>query len=259
MAREEFVTVAGCKTKLLRAGEGPPLLFLHGAGGAAAWTPFMQSLSRQFDVFVPQHPGFDDSETPEWLDNVGDLAYFYLDFIRHFALTGLHLVGTSIGGWIACEAAVRDCRSLASLTLVAPAGLRLRGTPKTDIFMLPPQDYARRLFHDSRLADAVLARQPTDAELTAQIKNKLTTAKIGWSPRLFDPDLHKWLHRITPPTLILWGDDDQIIPTAYGPLFNALIPQSRLETIDNCGHLPHVEKADELAARIISFCFETRQ
>ena len=61
------------------------------------------------------------------------------------------------------------------------------------------------------------------------MKNRLTTAKLGWQPRLYNPHLHKWLHRISVPTLILWGDDDKIIPPGYGPAFRDLIPGSRLE------------------------------
>lgn len=258
MAQDGFETIAGCRTKVMRAGAGAPLLFLHGSGGAGAWTPFMERMSQNFDVIVPQHPGFNESDTPEWLDNIGDLAYFYLDLIAQFGLSDLHLVGTSIGGWIACELAIRDCHALASLTLVAAAGIRVKGAPKADIFMLSPEDYARHLFHDPALVEAAIARQPSEAELDAQLKNRLAVANLSWAPRLYSPDLHKWLHRISVPTLIVWGENDRLIPPVYGPALQSLIPGSLLETIANCGHLPHVEKADEVAARITAFCHGAR-
>ena len=91
--RETFETVNGCKIRVLRGGQGAPLLYLHGALGVYAWTPFMEQLSRRFDVIVPDHPGFGESDTPDWLDNVGDLAYFYLDVMEALGLTGVHLVG----------------------------------------------------------------------------------------------------------------------------------------------------------------------
>ena len=72
--------------EVLRGGQGAPLLYLHGALGVYAWTPFMERLSRRFDVIVPDHPGFGESDTPDWLDNVGDLAYFYLDVIQALGL-----------------------------------------------------------------------------------------------------------------------------------------------------------------------------
>ena len=82
------------------------------------------------------------------------------------------------------------------------------------------------------------------------MKNRLTTAKLGWQPRLYNPHLYKWLHRISVPTLILWGDDDKIIPPGYGPAFRDLIPGSRLEVFANCGHVPHVENTDEWVAKV---------
>ena len=105
--KETTLRVAGCGVSVKRAGQGAPLLFLHGGGGAPRWLPFMTSLAERFDVIVPEHPGFGKSETPEWLDTIGDLAFFYLDFIKQLGLERVHLVGSSMGGWIAAELAVR--------------------------------------------------------------------------------------------------------------------------------------------------------
>ncbi|HWL03699.1 MAG TPA: alpha/beta hydrolase [Xanthobacteraceae bacterium] len=251
--RETFETVAGCKTRVMRGGgKGEPLIFLHGASGASQWIPFMDKLAEQFDVFVPEHPGFGGSDTPDWLDNVGDLAYFYLDFMDQLGLSGVHLVGTSMGGWLASEIAVRNQTALASLTLVAPVGIRLKGVRKADIFLLSPEETVRHLFHDPKLVEMALSRTPSEEELDIAAKNRLIMAKLAWEPRLFNPHLHKWLHRITVPTQIVWGENDRIVPAAYGPEFQRLIPGSKLEIIPECGHVPHTEKADVLAAKIIS-------
>src|SRR5207244_1229615 len=88
------VEVAGCKLNLRRGGSGEPLLYLHGASGAAAVMPFMEKLASRFDVLVPEHPGFGLSEEPAWLENIHDLAYFYLDFLRALDLRGAHVVGS---------------------------------------------------------------------------------------------------------------------------------------------------------------------
>src|SRR5215510_2005939 len=101
------IAVKDCSIRLMRGGAGQPLMILHGASGAGAWLPFMRSLADKFDVIVPEHPGFGASDTPDWLDNIHDLAYFYLDFLAMLDLTGVHLVGLSLGGWIAAELAVR--------------------------------------------------------------------------------------------------------------------------------------------------------
>ena len=80
-------------------------------------------------MIVPEHPGFDDSDTPDWLDTIHDLAYFYLDFLAQLDLDRVHLAGVSLGGWIAAEMAVRDTSRLASLTLVGAAGIHVPGVP----------------------------------------------------------------------------------------------------------------------------------
>ncbi len=245
--------IAGCEVTMQRGGSGQPLLFLHGACGAGRWLPFMEALSHTFDVIVPEHPGFGQSETPAWLDNIHDLAYFYLDFVEHLGLQQVHLVGTSMGGWIAAELAVRDQHSLRSLTLVASAGIHVQGIQPGDMFLWSDQELIHNLFANHNLADAMLNEKPSQDEQDIQLKNKLTTAKLAWQPRLYDPHLTKWLHRITVPTLVMWGAEDKLIPAEYGPAFRDLIPNARLEVFRDCGHLPHVEKMSDFVSTLLRF------
>jgi pimeloyl-ACP methyl ester carboxylesterase len=254
--RETLQTFDGCRIRLMRAGAGPALLYLHGARGASAWLPFMQQLSERFDVIVPEHPGFGGSDTPDWLDNVGDLAYFYLDVMEALGIEGVHLVGTSLGGWIAAELAVRSCARLKTLTLSAAAGIHVKGVSKGDIFLWSPEKFLRSMYHDPALADAAVAQPLSEAEQMADMKNRLATAKLAWQPRLYNPHLAKWLHRIDVPTLVLWGDDDKIIPPPYGPAFAERIPGARLEVIGNCGHVPQLERSTEWVAKITTFIDE---
>ena len=248
-------SVAGCDVSVRRGGLGPPLLFLHGARGAADWLPFMEKLSRSFDVIVPEHPGFGQSETPAWLDNIHDLAYFYLDFMEHLGIEQIHLMGASMGGWIAAELAVRDQHRLRSLTLVAPAGIHVRGVQTGDFFLWSEQELVHNLFASQRFAEemALLNDKRTQEEKDIQLKNKLTAAKLAWQPRLHDPHLKKWLHRITVPALIVWGAEDKLIPAEHGPEFRDLIPNSRLEVFPDCGHLPQVEKMADFVGLVARF------
>jgi pimeloyl-ACP methyl ester carboxylesterase len=246
-------TIAGCKIRLSRAGSGAPMLFLHGAGGAPAWLPFMEALAQRYDLLVPEHPGFGGSDSPDWLDNIGDLAYFYLDVIEKLGLEDLHLVGASLGGWIAAELAVRNTTRLKSLTLVAPAGIHVKGIRKGDVFMWSADETARRLFHDQELAEAMIAAPQTEATQMARMKNSLALARLAWQPRFYNPHLEKWLHRVNVPTLLIWGQHDQVIPPAYGPAFARLIPNARLEIVADCGHLPYVEQPLEFVALVNRF------
>jgi pimeloyl-ACP methyl ester carboxylesterase len=258
-AVESFETIAGCKVQVLRGGKGAPLLFLHGARGAGVWLPFFKALSEHFEVIVPEHPGFGRSDTPEWLDNVGDLANFYLSFIQKLGLRDVNLVGTSMGGWIAADLAVRNSGPLRTLTLVAAAGIHVPGVPKGDFFLWAPEQLVRNLFFDQTFAEHMLKQTPDETERKRQAQNALTMAKLAWQPRLYDPNLRKWLHRIDRPTLIVWGDSDKLIPPAYGPAFRDLIPGARLEVINNCGHLPHVEKTSELVNLVVKFIEEAKR
>lgn len=246
----EMMEISGCRIEVMRGGAGDALLFLHGAGGASEWMPFMDRLAERFDVIVPSHPGFGRSDTPEWLDNMQDLAYFYLDFLEALDLHGVHLVGNSLGGWLACEIAVRTTERIKTLTLVSPGGIHLKGVPKGDIFLWGPEERVRNTFHDRKLAEARLAREPSEEEGDIALKNTFATAKLAWHPRFYNPDLHKWLHRIDVPTMLVWGDSDKVFPPAYGEAFRDLIPGSKLRIVPECGHLPHQEKLDDFLAAV---------
>ena len=145
-----------------------------------------------------------------------------------------------MGGWIAAELAVRSTRDLASLTLIGSAGIRVKGVQMADIFLMSYEQLTRSMFADPAFAEIILMLPVTEEEQDQRLKNALAVAKLGWQPRLYNPHLAKWLHRIDVPTLICWGDSDKIVPPAYGPAFRDLIPGSRLQVFERCGHLSSV-------------------
>jgi pimeloyl-ACP methyl ester carboxylesterase len=238
---DTFVEVDGCRTHLRRAGKGEPLLFLHGASGAPVIMPFMEKLAQRFDVLVPQHPGWGRSDEPVWLENIHDLAYFYLDFLKQLDLRNVTVVGSSMGGWIAMEMAVRDTARMKSLVLVSPAGVAAPGVQPADIFLMTPEELIRNLFVDEKLVQARLSA-PVDVD--ESLKNRHATARLAWEPRLHDPFLPKWLHRIDVPVKIIWGKQDRILPVGILDELKRLVPGAKTLVLDNCGHLPHAEKVD---------------
>jgi len=245
---QSFVELDGCRVNLRRGGRGRPLLFLHGASGAPVILPFMEKLAERFDVLVPEHPGYGQSDEPEWLDNIHDVAYFYLDFLKRLELREVALVGNSMGGWMAMEIAVRDTSRLASLVLVSPAGISAPGVQPADIFLMTPEETVKNLFFDQRLAQARLAEPVTPEAIDIALKNRHTTARLAWEPRLHDPFLPKWLHRIDVPVKIVWGREDRILPIAFLEEYKRLLPKAQIHVVEGAGHLPHVEKADEFVA-----------
>src|SRR5215467_7617843 len=146
----ERTTIDGTAVRLFRGGVAGarPLVFLHGAGGHTGWMAFLDELSQHYEVFAPEHPGFGQSDDPPWLDEIGDLAFFYLDFLHALGLDRVHLIGTSLGGWIAAELAVRNTSRLATLTLVCAVGVTPKGAAMEDVFRMSPEEHARRFYFD---------------------------------------------------------------------------------------------------------------
>ena len=251
--QQERIDVRGTRITLKRGGEGRKLLYLHGANGAPGVRPFMEMLAQSYDVLVPEHPGFGGSDEPEWLDTIHDLAYFYLDFLEKLDLRDVHLVGSSLGGWLALEIAVRDRSRLSALTAVGPLGIYVPGVKRGDMFLWSPEEKVRNLFYDQKLADRMLAvpMSPEQAEL--EVKNLHAVARLAWEPRMYDPHLAKWLHRIKLPTQIIWGHHDKVLPPAYAKEFQKLIPGARVDIVRQCGHLPHTEKPEEFVRLVKDF------
>jgi pimeloyl-ACP methyl ester carboxylesterase len=241
----EMVTVDGASIRVLRGGpaaaDALPLVFLHGAGGHTGWMGFLEELSQRFTVYAPEHPGFGQSDDPPWLDGINDLAYFYLDLLKALDLQRVHLIGTSLGGWIAAELAVRDTARLASLTLVGAVGITAGGETIPDIFRMPVEENLRRFYADQeRAARRVGDMAKVDMELVA--KNRATVTRLAYRPRFHNPDLGKWLHRIDVPTLLVWGEADGLVPPKFGEAYRALIPGSRLVVLPAAGHAPFDEQ-----------------
>ncbi len=247
---ETIVDRRGCRLLLRRAGAGAPLLFLHGANGFPGWLPFFEALSDRFDVLAPDHPSFGRSTTPPWLDEVGDLAYFYLDLMDALRLDAVHLVGHSLGGWIALELAIRSTARVKTLTLIDAAGIRIKGKPIADILVMDREDLVHAAFADPRFVEQQLGLSLTP-EIQEQIAlNRVAAARLAWQPRFFNPHLHKWLHRVTVPTAIVWGEHDGIVPPDYAAAFQSLIPGSRVTMVAGASHSPHVERPEAVLEAI---------
>jgi pimeloyl-ACP methyl ester carboxylesterase len=254
MPKRDSVVVNDSVISYQRAGCGEPLLFLHGSASIAAWPRFLTDLAQHYDVIVPDHPGFGESPSPQWLDNIHDVAYAYLGFISQLGLTNVNVVGHALGGWIACEIAIRCDRDFRSLALIAPAGIRVLGIRKLDTFLMSPEAVAAHSYVDS--SDYAARAVPDNADehaVEVYLRDQLTYARLAWQPRLFDPHLDKWLNRISVPTLLTWGEDDQVIPPAYADAFASMIPRARRETIAGAGHYPQIEQPAAFVQCLMAF------
>jgi pimeloyl-ACP methyl ester carboxylesterase len=257
--RETFHTVRNVRARLLTAGDGPPVVFLHGARGIERWLPFFDLLAAHHSVMAPEHPGFGGSDNPAFIRDVSDVAMYYLDFLDDLAVASggerVHLVGQSLGGWIAAELATRNCAHLASLTLLAPAGVRVKGVLSGDNFIWSPEETERNLVYDQAVAERAIAAGAamTADEADRALVNRYAAAKLGWEPRWFSPALERWLHRIKVPTLVMWGAEDRLLPVQYAEVWRREVPDVTVEIIPACGHLLHVEQAEQVANRLLAF------
>ncbi|MGA7487112.1 MAG: alpha/beta hydrolase [Xanthobacteraceae bacterium] len=249
--RESVIEVAGAKLSCREAGAGAPVVFLHDAAGAA-WDPLLDALSARYRVLAPEHPGFGHGPLPEWMMSVGDVAFCYLDLLRALDLREVHLVGHGLGGWIAAEIAIRDTSRLASLALLAPAGVESPQAPFDDIFAWTAEEFARRHFHDAELAREWQQAQAA-LGIDVVLQNRTALARLAWNPRLHNPQLPYWLHRIDVPTLLVWGEDDQVVPFACHAPFQRAIRQAELVSLPRSGHALPIERGREIAPRLMAF------
>ncbi len=241
--------VRGCDVLCRTEGDGKPLLFLRGFDIAYDTGPFVSALAREARVIVPDHPGFGASPLPDWLRGMGDMAYFYLDFLETLDLRGVHVVGTGIGAWIAAEIAIRDSTRLSRLSLVGPAGLRHDGGAFGDPFIRAPDALHAFLFSEGRAPP--LEHSNDDAAIDLRLKNAFGLARIAWQPRLAHPELQRWIHRVHVPVDLVWGSADRVIPPMHARAWTDALPGTRLTMIEGAGHLAHIERPAEVAAAIL--------
>jgi pimeloyl-ACP methyl ester carboxylesterase len=250
--RTERLRVGEVSVRLLHAGSGPRLLFLHAAGGGG-WTPFLDELSRSFEVLAPDHPGFDESEQTEEMEGVDDLVYHYLRLLDLLGIDSAIVVGASLGGWIAAELAVHSPHRVDRLVLMSPAGLRIPEAPPLDLFLLPPERIVETLFHDPRAAAGLFPEEPSIDQILRAYHNNAAFARYALRPYLNDPKLERRLYRIAAPTLVLWPDDDRVIPRAHAERYAERIAEARLEIIADCGHVLDGERPQEITQAVLAF------
>ncbi|HEU4623731.1 MAG TPA: alpha/beta hydrolase [Steroidobacteraceae bacterium] len=251
----QLVEVQGLKLELLVKGKGAPLLLLHGMDGIEGCARIIDLLARDFTVYAPSHPGFGASELPRSFSTVDDLAYFYLDLLDHFDLRDVTVVGFSLGGWIAAEMLVKNASRVAKLVLGAPLGLRTaerKTMHVTDLFMLDPKEVDATMQVTPAASNVNLASLP-ERTLERIARNAEAVCLFGWSPYLYNPKLHLRLHRITVPTVLLWGREDRFAPLEYAKRFAAQLRASRFETLAGCGHRIYVDCPELAAAKIVNF------
>jgi pimeloyl-ACP methyl ester carboxylesterase len=256
----ETLDVHGLEVAYRRKGSGPATLFLHGAGATRMWLPFYERLSETVDLIAPEHPGFGDTPLPDWLEGFDDLVLHYRDVLDRLELDRVHLIGLSLGGWIAANIAIFYPDRLKSLTLIAPAGLRVPEAPMLDILRMPPEQIPDVLTNGH--TEDFLDYLPDPHDLDAAIRGygeASTFAKLAWNPR-YDYRLDRRVPRITLPALVIEPDEDRLVPNAHARRWAELLPNGRLAKVSGerhpTGHWLIIQEPDRTAETILGFIQE---
>lgn len=235
-------------------GRGPALVYFHGPWGLV-WDPFLDALARDYTVYAPEHPGTSPGSPDDiyHLDNLWDLVLCYDELLDALKVDAAVLVGHSFGGMVACELAATAPRRARQLVMIDPIGFWREGEPVVNWAEVDLADVRRRLFRDPD-GDAArrLLGNPDDAEARVRVTWAMgCTGKFIWP--LPDKGLKKRIHRVTAPTLVVWGKDDSFVPPVYADEFTRRIAGARLQTVEGAGHAPHLEQPDAVARLIREF------
>jgi len=252
-AVNEVITAEGVSQRPRFFGSsGENVLLLHGQYGARQCEALARQLGGQARVCLPTHPGYDDLDRPEWLERIPDLAHYYFSLLEEMNWERVHVIGHDIGGWIAAEMAVRQCKVFNRMSLISPFGLHVEGSAPQDFFLLNDERFAQESVYQPDMAKRVFEGLGDDEALTV-IRNREMTAKLGWQPRLHDWQLAKWLHRARVPAQVIWGENDAIQPVGVMAGWLDRLPDAAGVTIPACGHLPQIEQCDVLVKEVQQF------
>ena len=239
----EFETLTqdidGVRTVVKAIGRGPAVLALHGAATIEGYD-WARGLADRFRVYLPFHPGFGESAEAPHVCGMQDMVIHNLRLVAALGLERPHLVGHSMGGWMAAEMAIVAGERFGKLVLNAPAGLNHPDHPGADLSAIGPEALPGYLAHD---VDVALRYFPGGAEcppletfLAARDKEGRALDNILKVHGMGHPNLGRWLSRIPNPTLIVWGEEDRMLPASQAPLWQERIPDSRMLMVPGVGH-----------------------
>jgi len=254
------IDVNGFATRVWRKGSGPRIGFLAGYGGLPRWVPFLDRLAETRTVIVPSLPGFPGGDRGHTvLDTHLDWVLAVRELIDQADLAGADLVGSSVGASFAAELAAIWPDRVRRLALIAPFGLFDGNDPATDPWAQKADDIAGLM---TRNPDTwrKLKEMPAGANSIEwpieQARAAEAAARIFWP--LGNTRLARRLPLIAAPTLILWGENDRLLPRSYAGIIAKAIAAGNRTTpqtvvIAGAGHLAELDRPDEVAATILGF------
>jgi pimeloyl-ACP methyl ester carboxylesterase len=262
MIAQTLETQRGIRVRVLGGGppEAEPVIFLHGLAGLLDDTSFLDLLAERYQVFAPELPGFGESRGEELLEDMLDFALHGWDVVEALGLDRRRpsLVGHSMGGMIAAEMACLAPTAIGGLVLVDPFGLWLDESPIPDIFALLPYEFGEYLFHQPQRAATLLAGATDVADADSLREFFIDNARrLGTAGKMLFPipnrRLSKRLYRLSTETLVVWAEQDRLIPPVYASRWQTLLPRSRSLRLADAGHMLPYEQPRALADAVLGF------
>ncbi len=258
---EKSVAIFGAKIRYLEAGDAakPTVILLHGLGAQAeSWQLNIAALSANYRVIAPDQIGFGKSDKPLLKYRVGTYVDFLDKFMAELKIEKAHLVGNSMGGWVAGLMAIKYPNRVEKIVLADAAGIIPANVNTDQIYQLnnSTRDEIRA---NLKLIFATPILQNNEA-LVDQFMTQRITANDGYtinslieSIKRKEDFLNNRLGEIKKPTLIIWGKQDGLLPVADATTFNKGIVNSELVIFENCGHVPQFEKALDFNKKVLEF------
>jgi pimeloyl-ACP methyl ester carboxylesterase len=210
--------------KITENGNGQNVLVLHGGGGPATMAGISAHVAEYAHVITPTHPGWDGTPRPESISTIASLADAYVRYLDERDLKDVILIGSSLGGWLGAEIALRDtAHRVAGLVIINGVGVNVPDHPVTNITGFTPQQLAKVAFHDPAKFGAE-APPPTPERIAMMRANAAATVLFSSDTFGYDPTLLGRLQGIHVPTLVLWGESDHVVTKEYGRAYAAAIP-----------------------------------
>jgi len=250
------IDVNGFPTRVWRTGSGPRLGFLAGFGGLPRCVPFIDELAKHRTVIVPSLPGFPGGDRGHTvLDTHLDWVLAVHEIMVKADLIGADLAGSSVGGSLAAEIAAIWPDAVRRLALIAPFGLFEESDPPTDPWAQRADAVPGLMCADPAIWTA-LKTAPEGANSIEwpieQVRASEAAARIFWP--LGNTKLEKRLGLIAAPTLLLWGEQDRIMPRSYADRFAKQIKgRSETRLIPGAGHLAELDQPKAVADAILAW------
>lgn len=237
-----FEIIEEGKFKYVEQGEGEVILLLHGLFGALSnFSVLINHFSEKYRVIIPILPLY---ELPREEISVLALMNFINDFVEFKQLDQLNLVGNSLGGHIALLFSLHHSEKVKTLTLTGSSGLYESalgdGFPRRGDY-----DYITKkteeVFYDPKVATKELVDEVFDTvNDRKKALNVILTAKSA-----IRQNMEEHLHKLTMPSLLIWGKEDKVTPAFVGEKFDQLLPNSQLHLLNKCGHAAMMELPKE--------------